>query len=128
MCYSERPMLFALGCIPPLIIFYGFWLRYKAQPHVRVMITAIVVDLLVIGFIEFRRRVVERASHGGLDPLLKFHISLAMLSIVMYVIATWTGWKIWKGTGGRRVHRANGVLLLGVRSLVSITSAMVAFR
>lgn len=121
-------MLFALGCIPPLIIFYGFWLRYKAQPHVRVMITAIVVDLLVIGFIEFRRRVVERASHGGLDPLLKFHISLAMLSIVMYVIATWTGWKIWKGTGGRRVHRANGVLLLGVRSLVSITSAMVAFR
>lgn len=121
-------MLFALGLIPPLMMFYGFWLRYRTQPHVRVMIGAIVADLLVIGTIEAQRRVVERASHGGLDPLLRFHIMLAVTSCLMYVVATWTGWKIWKGTGGRRVHRANGVLLLGVRSLVSITSAMVAFR
>lgn len=121
-------MLTAVGCIPPLLILYGFYLRYRRVPHVKVMIGAILADFMVVGFVEYRRHVVERAGAGGLDPLLRFHIFLAVLSFVMYGIATVTGWRIWRGTGGRRFHRANGVLLLGVRSLVSITSAIVAFR
>lgn len=121
-------MLTAVGCIPPLLIFYGFWLRFQRSPHVKVMIAAIVSDIAVVGLVEYQRHVVERANAGGLDPLLRFHIFLAVLSFMMYGVATVTGWRIWRGTGGRRMHRANGVLLLGVRSLVSITSAIVAFR
>lgn len=121
-------MLFAVGCIPAVLIIYGFWLRYQRKPHVGIMISAILADLVAIGLVQGNRHVVQRASAGGLDPLLKVHILLATSSIVMYGIATWTGWKIWKGSKSRRVHRANGVLLLGVRSLVSITSAIVAFR
>lgn len=122
-------MLTAVGCIPPLIIFYGFWLRYRRLPHVRVMICAILADFVAVGIIEARRHVVEVATtRHELDPLLRFHIMLAITSFVMYGIAAWTGWKIWANKGGRRVHRANGVILLGVRSLVSITSAIVAFR
>lgn len=121
-------MLIAVGCIPPLLILYGFWLRFQRAPHVKIMVGAILADCLVVGLVEAQRHVVGRAAAGGLDALLRFHIFLAITSFVMYGVATVTGWRIWKGTGGRRLHRANGVLLLGVRSLVSITSAMVAFR
>jgi hypothetical protein len=121
-------VLTIVGCIPPILIFWGFVLRYQRRKHVPMMIAAILADFCVVGLVEFERHVVERASHGGLDPLLRFHIFLAISSFVMYGFATWTGYKIWQGTGGRRFHRANGVLLLGVRSLVSLTSAIVAFR
>jgi hypothetical protein len=127
LCFPAT-MLTIVGCLPPVLIFYGFVLRYLRARHVPIMISAILADFVVVGLVEHQRRVVERASAGGLDPLLRFHIFLAVTSFVMYAVAAYTGWRIWRGTGGRRVHRANGVILLGVRSLVSITSMMVAFR
>lgn len=121
-------MLMIVGFVPVVLIIYGFWLRYNEQRHVPVMIAAILSDIVVVALVEYQRRVVERASHGGLDPLLRFHIFLALLSFSMYAVAAVTGWRIWKGSKSRRLHRANGVILLGVRSLVSITSVMVGFR
>lgn len=128
MVCCRATMLTLIGLIPPVLIVWGFVMRYQRKKHVPVMIAAIVSDLAVVVAVEYYRRVIERASAGGLYPLLRFHIFLAVLSFVMYGIAVVTGWRIWKGTGGRRLHRANGVILLGVRSMVSITSAMIAFR
>ena len=121
-------MLTAVGTIPVLLMLYGFWLRYRQRYHVPVMIAAILADFGVVWLVEHQRRVVERASAGGLDPLLRFHILCAVSSFAMYAIATWTGVQIWRGRKSRRVHRANGVIVLGVRSLVSITSAIIALR
>lgn len=128
MLSFRATMLTLIGMIPPVLIFWGFALRFQRKKHVPVMIAAIISDIAVVAAVEYYRRVVERAAAGGLYPLLRFHIFLAVLSFVMYSVAVVTGWRIWKGTGGRRLHRANGVILLGVRSMVSITSAMIAFR
>lgn len=127
MLSSRATMLTLIGLVPPLMIFWGFVLRSRRQAHVPVMIAAIVADIGVVIAVEFERHVLQRASAGGLYPLLRFHIFLAVLSFVMYAVAAFTGWRIWQGTGGRRLHRANGVILLGVRSMVSITSAMIAY-
>ena len=121
-------MLIVVGCLPPLLIYYGFWLRYRQKYHVPVMIAAILADFVVVGLVEHARNVVHKATHDGLDPLLRFHIFLAVSSFAMYAVASLTGWRIWRGTCGRRLHRANGVVLLGVRSLVTITSMMLPFR
>jgi uncharacterized membrane protein YozB (DUF420 family) len=120
-------MLTFIGLIPPLMIFWGFVQRYRRQTHVPIMIAAILADIGVVIAVEVERHVLQRTSAGGLYPLLRFHIFLALLSFAMYFVAAYTGWRIWKGTGGRRLHRANGVILLGVRSMVSITSAMIAY-
>ena len=121
-------MLTAVGFIPPLLMLYGFWLRYQKKFHVPVMIAAIIADFGVVALVEHQKKVVERASGGGLDPLLKFHILMAITSFTLYAVLAWTGVLMWKGKSGRRVHRTNGVIVLCTRSLVSLTSAIIACR
>jgi hypothetical protein len=121
-------MLTVLGFVPLALLLYGFSQRRERRVHVVAMSAAIAADIGMVVTVAVQRQVASRLAHGAIDLLLGVHIALATASLLMYAVAIVTGIRLWRGRGGRRIHRANGLGLVAVRIMVSTTSVMVAVR
>jgi uncharacterized membrane protein YozB (DUF420 family) len=96
--------------------------------HSRFMIGAISWDLLLVLQIEFSRGAVAKAMKVSTNTLiLNFHVSIAILSVLLYAIMVYSGKNIIRGNRSLlKFHRIFGMITLTLRTLVFITSFFVA--
>ena len=90
----------------------------------KIMSLAIIWDLILVGQIELNRGVVIKAIQFTQNTfLLNIHVSIALLTVLLYGVMIYTGRKLLKGEVSLRpVHRRFGLTTLGFRFFVYITS------
>jgi hypothetical protein len=109
---------------------YGLRMRKNRQIHPKVMMTAVIWDLLLILQIEIVRQAVMKAySIQDNSPILNIHVTLAILTVLGYALTIYWGRKVFfAGAQGHKVlpiHRYVGITTFVLRILTFITSFFV---
>lgn len=101
--------------------------RKNRQQHVPIMYIVILWDILLILQIELTRGAVEKAAKVVTNTMiLNIHVSLAVASVVFYVLLLVTGRKLLKGQRSvRGKHKLFGWTAYALRLLTLITSFFV---
>lgn len=109
-----------------IIIGAGLYLRNRKPTwHWRIMVTAFVIDILLVLAIELSRGAVAQAMEVS-EALLGFHIAVSVGVIVLYLAMFVLGRQLLVGVEARRLaHRNVGIAFIVLRSLNYITSFMV---
>jgi len=112
-----------VSCGVCLILAVGLINRHHKKIHIPCMVTAFVVDVTMVLYIELTRGAVASAR-AKMGPLMVFHICVSVAVLVLYVWQIATGIK---KARGRRAgsHRAAGLTLFLFRLINLITSFMV---
>jgi len=111
-----------------LLLIVGVIYRKNRKRHIKVMVSAIVWDLLLVLQIEFNRGVLTKAAGVSSNALaLNIHVTIAFLTILSYIAVAYSGTRILKGMEGWRLrHRFLGLTALTLRILTFATSFMAA--
>lgn len=109
------------------LMIYGVYHRRNRFKHVKIMKTAIIWDLLLVAQIELTRGAVEKASKAMSNPMiLNIHVSLAVSTVLLYILIAITGTKLKNGNEGiRKVHKTVGIITLTTRIATLITSNLI---
>jgi uncharacterized membrane protein YozB (DUF420 family) len=106
-----------------MLMIFGVMNRKNRKLHVRVMLSSIIWDLLLIAQIELSRGAIAKASKVITNPMiLNIHVSLAISCVAMYCVVTFSGVKILKNKGNRNIHKKAGAMTLILRMATYITS------
>ena len=84
------------------------------------MLLAFVGDLTNVLVIQLSRGAIQQIPQ--MTPYELFHVSVSVLSVVCYVIALVTGWKLLKTGQKRKIHRVNAIVFVVTRALSYFTS------
>ncbi len=106
------------------IILIGVYLRRDRKKHIKLMISAIVWDILLILQIELNRSAIATATKAMSNAMiLNIHISLAVSTVFFYFAMLYTGMKFLKGDNKiRPLHKKLGWTTVTLRILTFITS------
>ena len=106
------------------LILIGVYLHKKRKIHVRIMLTAIIWDILLILQIELNRGAVAKAAKAASNTMiLNIHVSLAVLTVLFYFAMLHTGRKLLAGANEiKPLHRKLGWTTVVLRTLTFITS------
>ncbi|MBP9674823.1 MAG: hypothetical protein KBD63_06970 [Bacteriovoracaceae bacterium] len=118
-------MLYQIQSTLILAIFYlGFFFRRQKTKHIRLMLTAIIWDLLLILQIELNRGAIAKAMQTLKNPwILNIHVSFAISTTLLYFFLIYFGRRLAGGDGSvRPLHRKLGMITLTLRTLTYITS------
>ena len=109
------------------LFYVGVFLRKERSKHMKIMLTAITWDILLILQIELTRSAVGKAIKVVSNPmLLNIHVGMAVSTVVLYFILIFTGRKLSLGNEKlRQRHRFFGITCLVLRTLTYITSYFV---
>jgi cyanate permease len=107
-----------------LLMYVGVYNRKNRNLHVKMMLGAIIWDVLLILQIELTRSAIAKASKVFTNPLLlKVHLFFAITSVVLYVVMGLTGKKLLNGDNSvRSRHKVLGWTTLFFRTMTFITS------
>ena len=110
-------------CILALII-VGIFYRKRRTIHVRIMSFAIIWDVILILQIELSRSAILKASNALTNSnALNIHVSIAVSTVILYVMMIYTGRKMLAGQVQFRLkHRFLGYSTLLMRILTFVTS------
>lgn len=113
-----------------VLIAVGIRKRRNRGLHMRIMITAFVIDLLLVGWIEWTRHAVEKSlalqDYPPPGPLLAFHVAVSVMTLVFYVVQLTLGMKIANGAEHRRhLHRNSGGIFVILRLTNLVTSFLI---
>ena len=98
--------------------------RKTPRIHLRFMVTAFLVDLSLVIYIELTRHAVEKVV-GGPGALIWFHAGVSTLVLAAYIGQIVLGRRMLAGvTATRQTHIALGVAFCTLRLLNYITSFM----
>ncbi len=110
-----------------LLMYFGVYKKYNRVLHRKIMLTAIVWDVLLILQIEFTRQAINKASKIDVNPtILNVHVAMALTCVLIYFALIHSGLKLFKNDRSfisRHKFLAYAVLVL--RTLVYITSYFV---
>lgn len=103
-------MLITISTLIVLLIAAGLWYRKQARVHIPLMLSAFVLDVLLVLYIEITRHAIETVGTEITAPthndLLVFHVIVSLLTLLLYVGLTWSGIKLYRGDHGKRnLHR-----------------------
>ena len=120
----EHPLkiLSAFVCV---LIVVGLLKRRQRKTHITMMVSALVIDLGLVLYLELERGVVESVPGREPTPLLYFHIALSLVVLILYGVQVFTGVK--KKLKGLPcpLHKKAAVLLVITRLGNLITSYLV---
>ena len=120
----DWPWLRMLSVMAFCMLVIGVACRRRRRWHMRLMISAITIDLGLVLYLEIARGVVESIPKRPMTPLLIVHILLSVLVIVMYGVQVYGG--INNARGRRSVtHRKMMPWLLVTRFGNLVTSFFV---
>ena len=121
-------MLHTVSTLVLLLIAAGIYFRKQTWIHLRLMLTAFVIDLSLVVYIEATRHVVEKVSHHtGL--LLWFHVLVSLAVLIAYVAQIQLGRRILNGSvASRGLHLKLGLTFCTLRLVNYITSFMIVGR
>jgi uncharacterized membrane protein len=119
-------MLHFLSTLVLVIVAVAFWLRRRQNAvHVRLMISAFVIDLLLVLYIEVSRHAVHRVVASA-RPLVWFHAAVSVAVLACYVAMIQLGRRLQSGSSdARKWHRTLGVAFVVLRGLNYVTSFLV---
>lgn len=102
----------------------GIYLRKKRSAHIKVMITTIVWDILLVLQIELNRGAIIKASKAVTNAMmLNIHVSIAVLTVLFYFAMLYTGRQLVQGDNDfRSVHKKLGWSTWTLRILTFATS------
>lgn len=106
------------------LLYLGIYFRHARQTHLYIMSTVIIWDLILILQIELTRSAVMKASEAMKNPmLLNIHVSIAVSTVILYILQVSSGRGILKGLTNRRgFHKKCGIATTILRTLTFITS------
>ena len=110
-----------------LIFLWGRTLHKKnLRLHIFVMLSVILADLMLVFFLVEKR---DALTHINADMpwTLKIHVPIAIFTVLLYFVAAWTGWRLYRGFLVRARLRQLDRILVVARTLTLITSLMVQF-
>ena len=106
----------------------GLWKRRTPKIHIPVMITAFVMDLLSVLYIEYSRSVIEMVVHEAatMPLLLQIHVPISIIAFLLYFPQIILG--IMVRRGNKKVqhwHKKVGYTFVLFRGCNYITSLMI---
>ncbi len=119
-------MLHLASSLVVVLLAVGLWFRHRRpQLHLRLMISAFVLDLLLVLYIEISRHAVEKVV-ARVSPLLWFHAGVSAGVLLCYVAMILLGRGVLAGQSrSRKWHFVVGLTFVALRSLNYVTSYMV---
>ena len=106
------------------IFLFGFYHRKNRRLHIPSMAIAIVWDVLLVLQIELMRGAIDKAMKVQVNSsLLNFHVSIAVLTVLLYLFVGRTGYLLKKNNiKPKRLHKVAGYLTIACRLSTYITS------
>ena len=103
---------------------FGILVRRNRKLHIKVMSLAIIWDVILILQIELSRSAILKASKAMSNAFaLNVHITIAVLTVVLYGFMIQSGRQIIKGRGDlRKKHKILGFTTFSLRILTFVTS------
>jgi len=96
----------------------GLCLRHHLYWHVKLMPTAMALDLGLVGILEYQRSAIDVALSNTLSGWQMSHVIVSTLAALLYVPVFILGRKRWKQTGGSRIwHIRLGLTAFVLRTL-----------
>lgn len=118
-------MLHIASTLVLVLVVTGLLNRRRPNIHLKFMVAAFTVDLLLVLYIEFTRGAVERVA-SQVDSLLWFHAGVSLAVLLSYVAMIALGRQLLTGQmTARATHRNLGIAFCVLRSLNYVTSFMV---
>lgn len=110
-----------LACVALLV---GYAYRRRPRVHVPLMVTAFVVDMAIVAYIEIDRDAIATAE-AHMSPLMVVHIAISVAVILLYFGQIASGIRNVRGKRSRW-HRLAGPSLILLRLGNLVTSFMVS--
>ena len=112
------------------ILAFGIIQRRNPVVHIPTMCFAFAADLVLVLYIELNLQAVETVIESVRTPaghaLLLFHVSVSLLTLVLYTVLAWSGYKIITGDRGKLLwHGKLAKAFVVTRLLNYVTSFMV---
>ena len=98
----DWPWLRLLSVMVFCMLLIGVACRRRRRLHMRLMISAIAIDVGLVLYLEIARGVIESIPKRPMTPLLFVHILLSVSVLVMYGIQVYTGIKNARGERSAR--------------------------
>lgn len=80
-----------------ILILIGYFNRSRKRVHISMMVSALVIDLGIVLYLEIARAVIESIPSKEMTPLLFVHILISITVLVLYGIQLYTGIKKARG-------------------------------
>jgi uncharacterized membrane protein YozB (DUF420 family) len=110
------------------LIGLGLFRRHDRKIHPKIMKAAFVVDISLVLYLELTRGAINRASQLA-SQLLTFHVSVAVLTILLNVVLLWSGWRILQGEDQRQgFHRKLALFFVLARITTFLTAFLIPAR
>lgn len=125
--FEAITLLFLAENLTILVLFYmAFFYRKNLKKHKRYNFMAVFWDILLILQIELARGAIDAAiNHTENSSLLNFHISIAVLVVMLYPVAIISGFMQVKRNRVLLSHRLIGRTILLLRTMVFVTSVLI---
>ncbi len=104
-----------------VLLIAGLSQRHRPGRHIPFMVSAMVIDLALVLYLEFTREVIEK-TFQPMSGLLIFHISVATTVLLLYVGMAGTGIWNYKTGGKTRAHKWMAPVCVLLRVTTFITS------
>ena len=108
-----------------VLILTGLWFRRRPRWHLRFMLTAFSVDVLLVLYIEATRGAVEKVV-GGFAGMVWLHAGISLAVLLCYIGMIGLGRKLIAGQVlSRNIHRNLGIAFCVLRASNYVTSFLV---
>ncbi len=107
-----------------ILMIAGIVVHRRRSLHVKIMSSVIIWDIILILQVELGRKAIMKASRALTNPaLLNIHVSIAVSTVLLYVVMIMTGRKVLAGNSDILPHhRRIGYITLVMRILTFATS------
>ena len=122
---KEIDVLHIVSTLVLALIVLGLLNRRRPQWHLPFMVSAFMVDFVLVLYIELTRGAVERVA-GGTETLVWFHAGISTAVLACYVGMMVLGRRLLRQqTAFRNAHMKLGITFCVLRSLNYVTSFMI---
>lgn len=110
------------------VFYFGIYKRRERLKHIKIMLTGIAWDIILILQIELSRSAIKKAEatmYTTSSVALKIHLFFAISSVLLYFAMGLTGRKILQAREVqefRQLHKKLGILTIIARTLTLVTS------
>lgn len=84
-------MIKAISGFVCILLAVGIYYRHKKNVHLPIMITAFLIDLSLVLYLELARHVVETLPDRPMNTMLTVHIMLSTAALALYLVQFYTG-------------------------------------
>lgn len=119
-------MLHLASSLVVVLLAAGLWFRHRRPNlHLRMMISAFVIDLFLVLYVEISRHAVEKVV-ARVSPMIWFHAGVSLGVLLCYVLMILLGRGVLAGqANSRKWHFGVGMTFVALRGLNYVTSYMV---